>query len=63
MDPGDLLFVVYGEIGYNLSIVNIFGHVACQCCCLPQGDVISSYLACPLNDVIFCLHQWPILLI
>jgi hypothetical protein len=24
-------------------------------------DVIFAQLACPLNDVIFCLHQGPVL--
>jgi hypothetical protein len=24
---------------------------------LPPGDTIFAKLACPLNDVIFCLHQ------
>jgi hypothetical protein len=24
---------------------------------LPPGDVILVWLACPLNEIIFCLHQ------
>ncbi len=35
----------------------VLGWVARQCCYLTPGDVILAQLACPLNDLIFCLHQ------
>ncbi len=40
-----------------LSFAYNFGKVAPQGCKLPLSDVILAQLACPLSDVMFCLHS------
>jgi hypothetical protein len=44
--PGSLLSFVYFLVRWQASVIIV-----------PPGDVILAQLACPLNDVIFCLHQ------
>jgi hypothetical protein len=45
------------EIGLLISFVYFFGRVAHHCVSLPPGDAILAQPDCPLNDVIFCLHE------
>jgi hypothetical protein len=48
---GQLLSFVYILVGWHTSSVS-----------LPPGDVILAQLACPQNDVIFCLQQTSVVL-
>ncbi len=44
------------EVSYS-PLFTFFGQVACTTVSLPPGDIILVQLACPLNDIIFCLHH------
>ncbi len=44
-ETGECLRFVYFLVGWHPSAVS-----------LPPGDIILAQLACPLNDIIFCLH-------
>ncbi len=47
----------YREIGLLLSFVYFLVRWQANVDSLSPGDVIFAQLACPLNYVIFCLHQ------
>jgi hypothetical protein len=45
------------EKGSLLRLVYIIGQVVCRCCSPPLSDTTLAELACPLSDVMFCLHS------
>ncbi len=41
----------------NLALFTFLATWHASAVSLPPGDVIFTQVACPLNDVIFCLHR------
>jgi hypothetical protein len=48
--------VVEGKVRYSALFTNLVGwHAGASS--FPLSDVILAQLACPLSDVMFCLHS------
>ncbi len=48
--------IAYRQIGLSLSFVYFSVEWHCSAASFPFGDIILAQLACPISDILFCLH-------
>ncbi len=56
LDVGDMTMFVEEKVRYSALFTSLVGWHA-GAVSFPLSDVILAHLACPLSDVMFCLHS------